>query len=89
MPICNRPDRGCNITSRESGQTSLWSDLVRERLTNRLKEGKQMTMETTETFVSDPSIGATTDSTLTWHQMNWRRAERTVRRLQTRIAVRP
>ena len=25
MPICNRPDRGCNITSRESEQTSLWS----------------------------------------------------------------
>ena len=45
-----------------------------------------MTMETTETFVSDPSIGATTDSTLTWHQINWRQAERTVRRLQTRIA---
>ncbi len=45
-----------------------------------------MTMETTETFVSDPSIGATTDNTLTWHQINWRRAERNVRRLQTRIA---
>ncbi len=45
-----------------------------------------MTMETTETFVSDPSIGATTDKTLTWHQINWRRAERNVRRLQTRIA---
>jgi RNA-directed DNA polymerase len=45
-----------------------------------------MTMETTETNVSDPSIGATTDPTLTWHQINWRRAERNVRRLQTRIA---
>jgi hypothetical protein len=25
MLVCNRPDRGCNITSRESGLTSLWS----------------------------------------------------------------
>jgi hypothetical protein len=24
-PVCNRLDRGCNITSRESAQTSLWS----------------------------------------------------------------
>ena len=23
--VSNGPDRGCNITSRESGQTSLWS----------------------------------------------------------------
>ncbi len=85
MPIGNRPDRGCNIASRESGR--LPSGLsARERLTNRLKEGKQMTMETTETFVSDPSIGATTDNTLTWHQINWCRAERNVRRLQARIA---
>ena len=25
MPFCNRTDRGCNITLRESGQTSSWS----------------------------------------------------------------
>src|SRR2546428_14016536 len=45
-----------------------------------------MTTETTETLVSDPSVGATTDTPLAWHQINWRRAERNVRRLQTRIA---
>jgi RNA-directed DNA polymerase len=45
-----------------------------------------MTTETTEALVSDPSVGATTDHPLTWHQINWRQAERTVRRLQIRIA---
>ena len=29
-PFCNRMDRGCNITPRESGQTSLWSLFTRE-----------------------------------------------------------
>src|ERR1017187_2639162 len=29
-PSCNRVDRGCDITSRESGQTSLWSLVTRE-----------------------------------------------------------
>jgi RNA-directed DNA polymerase len=45
-----------------------------------------MTTETTEMKTSDPSVGATTDSLLTWHQINWRQAERNVRRLQARIA---
>jgi len=48
-----------------------------------------MTTETTETRVSDPSVGAPTNTPFAWHQINWRRAERNVRRLQTRIAVRP
>jgi hypothetical protein len=30
MPTCNGTDRGCNITPRESGQTSLWSGVTRE-----------------------------------------------------------
>jgi hypothetical protein len=30
MPPCNGSDRGCNITLRESGQTSLWSLFTRE-----------------------------------------------------------
>jgi len=30
MPCCNGADRGCNITPRESGQTSLWSGVTRE-----------------------------------------------------------
>ena len=45
-----------------------------------------MTTETTEVLTSDPSVGATTDSQLAWHQINWPHAERNVRRLQTRIA---
>jgi hypothetical protein len=48
-----------------------------------------MTTETTEVLTSDPSVGATTGTQLAWHQINWRRAERNVRRLQARIAVRP
>src|SRR5215470_18542676 len=45
-----------------------------------------MTIETTEGTTSDSSVGAPTDEPLDWHQMNWRRAERNVRRLQIRIA---
>jgi RNA-directed DNA polymerase len=45
-----------------------------------------MTTETTEATTSDPSVGATTDPAWAWHHLNWRRAERNVRRLQTRIA---
>ncbi len=48
-----------------------------------------MTMETTEATATAPSVGATTDIPIAWHQINWRQAERNVRRLQTRIAVRP
>ncbi len=45
-----------------------------------------MTTETTEVLTSDPSVGAPTDRTLAWHQINWRQVERNVRRLQARIA---
>jgi RNA-directed DNA polymerase len=45
-----------------------------------------MTTETAEMKSSDPSVGATTDRPFTWHQINWRQAERNVRRLQARIA---
>src|SRR5580692_8899936 len=45
-----------------------------------------MTTETTEGSPSDPSVGATADLPLAWHQINWRQAERNVRRLQARIA---
>ena len=46
----------------------------------------QMTTETAEALTSDPSVGATTDIQPSWHQINWRHAERNVRRLQARIA---
>ncbi len=45
-----------------------------------------MTTETTEGQSLDPSVGATSDTLVAWHQINWRKAERAVRRLQTRIA---
>src|SRR5258708_10179436 len=35
---------------------------------------------------SEPSVGAPTSRPLDWHQINWRQAERTVRRVQIRIA---
>ncbi len=45
-----------------------------------------MTTETAEAQPPDSSVGAPTDIPLAWHQINWRRAERNVHRLQTRIA---
>ena len=36
--FCNGTDRGCDITPRESGQTSLWSLLTREFLEPSLRE---------------------------------------------------
>src|SRR5215469_7477543 len=45
-----------------------------------------MTTETTGACASDPSVGAPPDRPLDWHQINWRRAEQNVRRLQIRIA---
>src|SRR5215471_14370813 len=45
-----------------------------------------MTTESTGALVPDPSVGATTDIPVAWHQINWRQAERSVRRLQTRLA---
>jgi RNA-directed DNA polymerase len=45
-----------------------------------------MTTETTESTASDPSVGAPTDMPPIWQQINWRRAERNVRRLQARLA---
>ena len=74
-----------NITPRESEQTSLWSFSVR-MFDQPIKEVRQMVTETAEAQVSDPSVGATPDTQLAWHQINWRQAERNVHRLQTRIA---
>ena len=41
MPPCNRMDRGCNITPRESGQNSSWSRAT-GILENLHNGGKQM-----------------------------------------------
>jgi RNA-directed DNA polymerase len=65
--------------------TSLWSFSVR-MFAQPIKEVRQMVTATAEAQVSDPSVGATPDTQLAWHQINWRQAERNVHRLQTRIA---
>ncbi len=44
-----------------------------------------MVTETTEGPTSDPSVGATASDAWAWHTINWCQAERTVRRLQSRI----
>jgi hypothetical protein len=73
------------ITPRESEQTSLWSFRARA-FEQPIEEVRQMTTEATEVPTPDPSVGATTNTPLTWHQINWRQAERNVHRLQTRMA---
>src|SRR5215475_8482574 len=45
-----------------------------------------MTTATTGEHPSDPAVGAVPHQAEEWHQVNWRRTERLVRRLQTRIA---
>src|SRR5215467_14420485 len=45
-----------------------------------------MATDTTETPVSEPSVGAASRQPDAWHQINWCQAERQVRRLQARIA---
>src|SRR5712691_12324072 len=45
-----------------------------------------MVTETTEGAPLDPSVGATTNDAWAWHSIPWGQAERTVHRLQTRIA---
>src|SRR2546430_8024091 len=47
---------------------------------------KKIMTKTMRSPASDTSVSAPTDRAPTWHQMNWRQAERNVRRLQTRIA---
>src|SRR5260221_13929601 len=46
----------------------------------------KMSTETAEVLTLFSTVAATTDMPLPWHQINWRQAERNVRRLQARIA---
>src|SRR5947207_511830 len=64
-----------NIASRESGQTSTRSLITRE-FDKPIKEEKQMTVEQT---------GASSHLVEGWHDIDWKAAHRTVRRLQARI----
>ena len=65
-----------NITSRATGQTSIWSFSTRD-LGKRTQEARQMTAAAT--------AGAASRGTVDWHAINWRKVHQNVRRLQARI----
>src|SRR5258708_37473590 len=71
-----RVERSCNITLRESVQTSTRSLLTREQ-GKPIKEAKQMTVH--------PTGAASHDTVEGWHDIDWKPAHRNVRRLQARI----
>jgi hypothetical protein len=45
MPSCSGSDRGCDITPRESGQTSLWSLITREFVEPTSREESKWTQQ--------------------------------------------
>ena len=71
MPVCNGRDTGCDITRRESGQTSAWSFVTRE-FDQPLKEEKQMT-------VQQQGTGASSDRAKHWHSIDWARDRKSTR----------
>jgi len=73
-------ERPCNITLRESAQTSTRSPLTREH-GKPLKEAKQMTVH--------PTGAASHHIVEGWHDIDWKAVHRNVRRLQARIVARP
>src|SRR5258706_5902251 len=77
MLPCNGVDRSCNITPRESGQTSTRSFMTRT-FEEPTKETRQMTAD-------QQTAGAVSHETVEWHAIDWRKAHNNVNRLQTRI----
>jgi hypothetical protein len=76
-------DRGCalyggNITPRESVQTPVWSFVTRRLRATQIQEFVDM-------GVAAVATGASLRSPVDWHDINWKKADRNVRRLQTRI----
>jgi RNA-directed DNA polymerase len=71
-----------DITSRESGQTSIRSFITRE-LGKPTKEAKQMTVN--PTAQAETMAGAASHAPVDWHAIDWQKAHRNVRRLQARI----
>lgn len=71
-----RVERSCNITLRESVQTSTRSLLTREQ-GKPIKEAKQMTVH--------PTGAASHDIVEGWHDIDWKAVYHNVRRLQARI----
>lgn len=70
-------EQQCDIIPRESGQTSAGSFFTGEFVEPSLKEESKMS---TKQFVSAPPCRE-----VGWHQINWVKCYRTVRRLQARI----
>src|SRR6266571_5481740 len=82
---CNGMDRSCNITPRESGQTSARSFMTR-KLDPTTKEEKQMTAEISLSEPTDRDVaGASFHGVTDWSAIDWHKADHNVRRLQARI----
>ena len=69
-------ERNGDITPHESGQTSIWCLVTRE-LEKPTEEIRQMTAEKT--------AGAISGEEMNWHEIDWGRVHRNVRRQQVRI----
>lgn len=74
--ICNELHKDCNIILPEKEQTSDRSFIARE-FVELLKKGKQMSVRMT---------CAPKNHTNSWHDIDWKKAHRKVRKLQVRIA---
>lgn len=81
MPACNGRDRPCashsNIRSRENGETSAWSFITR-KIVEPQNGRKQM--------ITISKVGALPERPKKWKDINWKQCNRTVTRLQSRIA---
>ncbi len=75
-PGCNGPDRGFNVTPRESEPTSGGSFMARES-DKSPNDAKQMNAN---------QACAASHTKLEWHGLDWRQIESNVKRLQARIA---
>ncbi len=78
MPSCNGVDRG-PIPCHESEQTSGWSFSASRRL-------DRWQMELMDRCDAKCVTGTVPRGPIDWYAINWRKVERFVRRLQTRIA---
>lgn len=85
MPSCNRADTGCDITRRESEQTSARSFMARE-LDQSMNAGKQMTGAGSSSQEMASFSGAPVRFEWAWLQADWDHITTQVNRLQERIA---
>lgn len=85
MPSCNGADTGCDITRRESEQTSARSFMARE-LDQSMNAGKQMTGAGSSSQEMASFSGAPVRLEWAWLQADWDHITTEVNRLQERIA---